>query len=84
MSRFNDCPSCIPTLGLPNISAGGQPVLDPGSSPLPEPTGRSGHDSGDYRLQLQLEMERERPVAAYDLGNRLCYVQGQELFCHDH
>ncbi|GFH51498.1 hypothetical protein CTEN210_07974 [Chaetoceros tenuissimus] len=39
----------------------------------------AGHDSG----MIVFKLERERPASAVGTGNKLFYVRGRELFCHD-
>jgi len=39
----------------------------------------AGHDSG----MIVFKLERERPAAAQGPNNKLYYVRGRELFCHD-
>uniref|UniRef100_A0A7S1YZQ8 Coatomer subunit alpha n=2 Tax=Bacillariophyta TaxID=2836 RepID=A0A7S1YZQ8_TRICV len=40
----------------------------------------AGHDSG----MIVFKLERERPAAARGPGDKLYYVRGRELFCHDY
>lgn len=40
----------------------------------------AGHDSG----MIVFKLERERPASAIGTGNKLFYVRGRELFCHDY
>ena len=39
----------------------------------------AGHDSG----MIVFKLERERPASAHGPNNKLYYVRGRELFCHD-
>jgi len=40
----------------------------------------AGHDSG----MIVFKLERERPASANGPGDKLYYVRGRELFCHDY
>lgn len=40
----------------------------------------AGHDSG----MIVFKLERERPASAAGPGDKLYYVRGRELFCHDY
>mmetsp|Transcript_5241 Transcript_5241/g.7754 ORF Transcript_5241/g.7754 Transcript_5241/m.7754 type:complete len:1294 (+) Transcript_5241:20-3901(+) len=40
----------------------------------------AGHDSG----MIVFKLERERPASALGTANKLFYVRGRELFCHDY
>jgi len=40
----------------------------------------AGHDSG----MIVFKLERERPASAHGPGDKLYYVRGRELFCHDY
>jgi len=40
----------------------------------------AGHDSG----MIVFKLERERPASAAGPANKLYYVRGRELFCHDY
>ena len=40
----------------------------------------AGHDSG----MIVFKLERERPASAHGPANKLYYVRGRELFCHDY
>jgi len=40
----------------------------------------AGHDSG----MIVFKLERERPASALGPNNKLYYIRGRELFCHDH
>jgi coatomer protein complex subunit alpha (xenin) len=40
----------------------------------------AGHDSG----MIVFKLERERPASAQGPSNKLYYVRGRELFCHDY
>jgi len=40
----------------------------------------AGHDSG----MIVFKLERERPASASGPGDKLYYVRGRELFCHDY
>jgi len=40
----------------------------------------AGHDSG----MIVFKLERERPASTLGPSNKLYYVRGRELFCHDH
>ena len=40
----------------------------------------AGHDSG----MIVFKLERERPASAQGPANKLYYVRGRELFCHDY
>jgi len=40
----------------------------------------AGHDSG----MIVFKLERERPASARGPGDKLYYVRGRELFCHDY
>mmetsp|Transcript_13228 Transcript_13228/g.16098 ORF Transcript_13228/g.16098 Transcript_13228/m.16098 type:complete len:1300 (-) Transcript_13228:148-4047(-) len=40
----------------------------------------AGHDSGMFVFKL----ERERPASTHGAANKLYYVRGRELFCHDY
>jgi coatomer protein complex subunit alpha (xenin) len=40
----------------------------------------AGHDSG----MIVFKLERERPASSHGPANKLYYVRGRELFCHDY
>ena len=40
----------------------------------------AGHDSG----MIVFKLERERPASANGPGDKLYYIRGRELFCHDY
>lgn len=40
----------------------------------------AGHDSG----MIVFKLERERPASAHGPGDKVYYVRGRELFCHDY